>query len=154
MTEVWFYHLERQPLEAVLPRILSGLMQRGEKVCVELPDAAAVDRLSRAVWAHEDTAFIAHGVDGDDTLARHALWLTCKPENPIAAAIRIYGEGAMPQSLDGLLRAMVFLAASDSAALQSARDLWKTYRAQGVHVRYWKQGETGRWEDQAASKAA
>jgi DNA polymerase III subunit chi len=154
MSEVWFYHLERQPLEAVLPRILAGLMQRGERVCVQTDSADGLDGLSRAVWAHEETAFVAHGLDGDETSDRHLLWMTGGTGCPFAEGIRIYVHGAMPDDVSGLERAMVFIPGSEDAALVNARGLWKRYRAEGIVVRYWKQSESGRWEDQAAAKAA
>ena len=39
MTDVWFYHLERQPLEFVLPRILAGMYARGDRICVHVASA-------------------------------------------------------------------------------------------------------------------
>ena len=35
MTEILFYHLERQPLEDVLPRLLERSLERGWKVVVQ-----------------------------------------------------------------------------------------------------------------------
>jgi DNA polymerase III subunit chi len=117
MAEVWFYHLDRQPVEAVLPRILAGLMQRGDKVCVQFADATRVEEFSRVLWGYEDAAFIAHGIDGEDVTPHHTLCLTAQAGNPIAASIAAFVDGTMPDELDGLARAMVFLSASDDNAL-------------------------------------
>jgi DNA polymerase-3 subunit chi len=35
MTPVFFYHLERQPLEAVLPKLLSMSLERGWRAVVQ-----------------------------------------------------------------------------------------------------------------------
>jgi DNA polymerase III subunit chi len=153
MAEVWFYHLDRQPVEAVLPRILAGLMQRGDKVCVQFADATRVEEFSRVLWGYEDAAFIAHGIDGEDVTPHHTLCLTAQAGNPIAASIAAFVDGTMPDELDGLARAMVFLSASDDNALGAARTLWKHYKSQDIVVRYWRQNESGRWEDQAAKAA-
>ncbi len=153
MAEVWFYHLDRQPVDVVLPRILAGLMQRGDKVCVTFANSARVEEFSRVLWGYEDAAFIAHGVDGEDVSPQHLLWLTSGLTDLIAAPIRVFVDGAMPDELHGLTRAMVFLSADDEAALAAARALWKQFKSQGVAVRYWRQNESGRWEDQAAKAA-
>jgi DNA polymerase-3 subunit chi len=154
MTEVWFYHLERQPLDAVLPRISAGLLQRGERLCIRLPNAERVESISHVLWGHEDTSFIAHGCDGDTPNAFHSVWITSKSHDPLGAEIQIFAEGVLPESLAGYRRAMIFLSAADESALAIARALWQRLKAEGVPVRYWRQSDSGRWEDHAAAKAA
>lgn len=148
--EVWFYHLEREPLETVLPRILTGLLARDVRVCVHVRERQTAENLSQRLWSSEDTAFPAHGLDGDPFPERQPLWLTSAAEVPNQAPFRFFCETLLPQGLDGLERASIMLEGNKDEAVKTAREAWKRYRSEGISVRYWRQDENGRWADQAA----
>ena len=150
MAEVWFYHLEREPLDSVLVKILVGLRARGERVCAHLRNAATANALSQKLWSIEDTGFVVHGLDGDPAPERQPVLLTTKEDAANAADYRFYCEGLMPETLDGVSRASILFEGADEAALASARATWKRFKADGCVVKYWRQNESNRWEDQAA----
>lgn len=150
MTEVWFYHLEREPLDSVLVKILVGLQVRGERVCAHLKTAATANGLSQKLWTIEDTSFVAHGLDGDPAPERQPLLLTMNEHAANGADYRFYCEGLMPEALTGIVRASILFEGADETALTAARATWKRFKAEGCVVKYWRQNEANRWEDQAA----
>ncbi len=154
MADIWFYHLERQPLELVLPRILAGLFARGERSSVHARHKPVLDDVSKKLWTLDDTAFIPHGFATDLYAEQQPLLLTLEEAAANQSAYRFYVEGMTPNNFDGVLRCSMFLEGHDSAAVEDARALWKKFTAQGHAIKYWKQAETGRWEDQALKKAA
>lgn len=150
MAEVWFYHLEREPVENVLPGLLARGLQRGLRLAVQSPDAARLKAVSEKLWAHEDVAFLAHGLAGDPAPERQPIYLATGGENPNTAPYRFFVDAAVPETLDGLTRASIMFDGNSEPAVAQARALWKRFKAEGHAINYWKQDEQGRWKDQAA----
>jgi DNA polymerase-3 subunit chi len=148
MAEVYFYHLEQMPLKAVLPRLLQTGLQRGWRMVVESGRPESLGEISEAIWAHEDVAFITHGM-GDDRAEGQPIWLCAGPENPISADYRFFIEGALPASVEGLARAIIMFDGGDASAVDAARAAWKQHKGDGHEVSYWKQNAEGRWENLA-----
>jgi DNA polymerase III subunit chi len=153
MADVWFYHLERQPLETVLPRILTGLYGRGERVSVHAPERKVLEFLSKRLWAEDAPSFLPHGFHDEVNADLHPVLLSTA-EDAEGIALRIYIAGAAPIDFAGITRAMLFFDGNDATAVEGARMQWKAFRDQGHAIKYWKQSESGRWLDQAVKTAA
>src|SRR5919205_246230 len=65
MTEVWFYHLQGQPLERVLPNLLERSLERGWRIVVQAASDERVEALDAHLWTYRDDAFLPHGTDRD-----------------------------------------------------------------------------------------
>jgi DNA polymerase III subunit chi len=154
MSELWFYHLEHQPLEHVLPRIIAGMQARGDVICVHATSEASLQEVSSNLWKYEDTSFLAHGIAGSCNASEMPVLLTCDAVAHNAAPYRFYIKGAMPEEFSGMTRASVFFDGAASDELEHARALWRRASAAGCTVRYWRQSAQGRWQDQAAQQAA
>ena len=57
MTEVFFYHLERQPLDRVLPSLLEKTLERGWKAVVRVGNEQRLEALDLALWTFRDESF-------------------------------------------------------------------------------------------------
>lgn len=150
MAEVWFYHLEREPVEDVLPGLLARGIQRGLRMAVQSPREERRKLLSERLWGYEDVAFLAHGDAATPSPARQPVYLAVADENPNAADYRFFTDGAEPAALNGLTRASIMFDGNDAAAIEQARALWRRFKAEGHAISYWKQDENGRWVNQAA----
>jgi len=150
MADVWFYHLEREPVENVLPGLLARGRQRGLRLAVQSPDAARLNALSEKLWALEDVAFLAHGLAGDPAPERQPIYLSTDGKNPNAAPYRFFVDTAVPETMDGLVRASIMFDGNSESAVAQARGLWKHFKAEGHAISYWKEDGEGRWKDQAA----
>ncbi len=51
MTEIYFYHLERQPLDKVLPKLLKSAFDRGWRTVVQAGSNERVEALSTLLWS-------------------------------------------------------------------------------------------------------
>lgn len=144
MTEVFFYHLTRQPLDKALPALIEKCLERSWKVVVQAAGPERVSALDDALWTFSDESFLPHAAGPDG--AEETVWLTTTSENPNGAAVRILVDGAEPPDLGPYERALVMFDGHDQDALDAARAQWKTLKSAGHAVTYWKQDTDGRWK--------
>ncbi len=149
MAEVWFYHLERKPVDDELPGLLRRGLERGVRMAVVAASAERVKEFSQKLWTVEDTAFIPHGYEGEPMPEQQPIYLSATGDIPNGAAFRFYVDGAVPQDVSTLQRASILFDGRDEDAVAQARDLWRRFKGEGVVIKYWKQDEEGRWRDQA-----
>jgi DNA polymerase-3 subunit chi len=149
MTEVFFYHLERQPLETVLPQLLEKALARGWRAVVQIGIAERVEAISTLLWSYRDESFLPHGTQADGNAARQPIWLTDGEESPNAPHVRFFLDGAEPSALQGLERAIIMFDGSLADSVDQARDWWRRMTAEGHAVSYWRQDEGGRWRNMA-----
>ena len=151
MTPVFFYHLERQPLEKVLPRMLLTSLERGWRVVVQAASDDRAEALAALLWTFDEESFLPHGTKADGYPELQPVWLTALDENPNNATVRFYVDGAAVGEVEGLTRAVIIFDGNDAEALDQARAGWKRFRAAGHEVSYWQQDEQGRWINRASN---
>jgi DNA polymerase-3 subunit chi len=144
--EVWFYHLERSPLEQVLPELLERTLQRGWKALVRTGQPERVEHLDGWLWSWRDDSFLPHGTADEPMADRQPVLLTTALENPNAAEALFLVDGAEPGDLTPHERCILIFDGRDDAALKAARGRWKTFKDEGLPVSYWKQGAERGWE--------
>ena len=149
MTEVLFYHLERQPLERVLPSLLERCVERGWRTVVQTGSVERRDALDAHLWTYADDSFLPHGTAQDGPAELQPVYLTAGPENPNGATVRFLVDRAEPPDFSGYERIVYLFDGGDEEALAEARRRWKEAKAAGHAVTYWKQNAAGRWEKAA-----
>jgi DNA polymerase-3 subunit chi len=148
-TEVFFYHLERHPLERVLPGLLEKTLARGWRAVVQAGSPERLAALDAHLWTYRDDSFLPHGTARDGPPSLQPVLLTTNEDNPGEAAIRFLVDGATIRSFAGYVRVVVIFDGADQGAVEAARSQWKAARAEGCAVTYWQQTEAGRWEKRA-----
>ena len=146
MTEVLFYHLQRQPLEAVLPMLLEKSLERGWRAVVRATSDERLAALDDHLWTFSDESFLPHGMDREPDAAEQAVVLTLDEGNPNAAAILFLVEGApVPADASAYQCLVLLFDGNDEDALAAARENWKRVKAAGFEATYWQQDPRGRW---------
>ncbi len=149
MTEIWFYHLQRQPLERVLPNLIGKSLEKGWRVAVQARSEERLDALDSWLWTYSDESFLAHGRARDGDFGLQPVYLTAGLENPNGSALRLFIEGAeMAPALAGsaYARAVALFDGNNTEELAAARAQWKELKDLGFALTYWQQGANGRWE--------
>jgi DNA polymerase-3 subunit chi len=150
MTEVLFYHLQRQPLEAVLPALLAKSLDRGWRAVVQATSEERLAALDDHLWTYSDESFLPHGTEQDPDPAAHPVLLTLSEGNRNDARARFLVEGApFPAEGEGYERVIVLFDGNDPDALAGAREQWRSVKAAGHEATYWQQDERGRWAKKA-----
>jgi DNA polymerase-3 subunit chi len=151
MTEIWFYHLQRQRLEDVLPALLEKVLAAKKRAVVMLGSDERVEALNTMLWTYDDRGFLPHGSARDGFAADQPVWLTSRDENPNGAAILLLADGARSAEIAGYERCFELFDGNDEEAVGAARLRWKGYAEAGHQVVYWQQSAAGKWERKAGS---
>jgi DNA polymerase-3 subunit chi len=150
MTEFLFYHLERQPLDRVLPALLAKSLERGWRVVVQASSEERVEALDAHLWTYRDDDFLPHGTWRDAEAAEQPILLTVNDDNPNAASVRFLIDGApVPADAGSYQRIVLLFDGDDPDALAAARERWSAAKAQGHAVTYWQADDQGRWAKRA-----
>lgn len=149
MTEIRFYHLQRQSEQQVLPALLGKALSRGHKIIVKCANDNAREKLNEFLWTFNPDSFLPHGSPKDGNGDQQPIWLTSGDDNPNAADVLILSQGAKADKLDDFTLCCEMLDGHDESAVSDARKRWKTYKDEGFDITYWQQNDQGIWEQKA-----
>jgi DNA polymerase-3 subunit chi len=150
MTEMLFYHLQRQPVERVLPTLLEKSYERGWKVIVQASTDERVDALDAHLWTYKDDGFLPHGTAREAEASQQPILLTTGEHNPNGATVRFLIDGApVPEDADAYERIVLMFDGEDEDAVAAARARWGEAKSKGFAVTYWQPDERGRWVKKA-----
>ncbi len=136
-----FYHLTRDPAEAVVPLLADKLLAVGERVLVVADDAGALARISDALWQYQRAPFLAHGVAGGPHDARQPILLSPDPVATNGARTCVLADGQW-RDVPAMARLFLLFTADH---LEAARQTWRALgQREGVDRHYWRQ-DRGKW---------
>ena len=153
MGQVFFYHLTRQPVESVLPMLLGKARQAGWRVVVRGSNPQRLEYLDEKLWLGPEESFLPHGRAGGEFDADQPILLTNGPElsNGAACVMAVDGAEVTAQEVQVLERVCILFDGNDPAAVQAARDQWKSLTAANCAAQYWSQ-DSGNWQKMAESQ--
>jgi DNA polymerase III subunit chi len=147
MTEILFYHLQRHPLERVLPALVEKSLKRGWRLVVQAASEERIEALDAHLWVFRDDSFLPHGTWREAEAAEQPVLLTVHDGNPNGAAVRFLLDGApVPADAGDYERIVLLIDGNDPDAVAAARERWSEGRAKGFEVTYWQADENGRWQ--------
>jgi DNA polymerase-3 subunit chi len=149
MTKVLFYHLERQPLERVLPELLEKCLQRQWRAVVQVGSEERCAALDAHLWTYRQEGFLPHGTAKDGHASAQPIYLTTTDENPNRATVRFLADGVETAAFDDYERVVLLFDGNDQEAVDRAREIWTVAKAAGCEATYWQQNERGGWEKKA-----
>lgn len=144
-----FYHLERQPVERVLPTLIEKTLERGWRAVVQVGSQERLEAIDASLWTFTEDSFLPHGTARTGYAEDQPVYLTTGDEAPNGAGVRFVVDGATPATFSGLERIVFLFDGNDDEAVAAARTQWKLAKAAGCGLTYWQQSESGRWEKKA-----
>lgn len=147
--EFRFYHLERQPLQAVLPILVEKTLSRGWRALLRFSTPERLETIDSALWTYRDESFLPHGSARDGHAARQPAFLTLDDTNPNGAAVLFLLEAAEEREPERFSRVIRLFDGADEEAKALARAEWKRAKAAGFEVSYWRQDANGAWKKSA-----
>ena len=149
MTDIRFYHLDRQNLEQALPSLLSRALDQGHRIVVKTRDEKEAERLGEVLWVYDPNSFLPHGTTKDGFADKQPVWITAQDENPNNADLLVLTQGTESPAIGNYKLCCEMLDGRDEEAVGTARARWKTYKDVGHSVTYWQQSAKG-WEKKEA----
>jgi len=146
MTKIRFYHLQKSPLERVLPQLLEKVLAKGDRAVVMAGSEERVEALNTLLWTYAQQSFLPHGSARDGNAADQPIWLTTEDENPNGATVLVLTDGASSESLGAFDLCCELFDGNDPEVVSAARERWKNYTQAGHSVAYWQQDARGGWE--------
>ena len=144
-----FYHLTRDPPEALLPQLLSKSLEAGLRVALRAGGGAPrLEELDRSLWRGE--GFLPHGIEGGPHDADQPVLLTQTarpaqdlPNRPLCL-IALDQSPVTPEEAAAMERLCILFDGADPAQVEAARGQWRALTRAGLAAEYWSQ-EGGRW---------
>ena len=151
MADVLFYHMERAPLEAVLPDLLEKSMTRGWRVTVRFADKMLVEKFDEHLWTYADDSFLPHSANREaGASSEEKIWLTDTQELSAKCDVLFVIDDAAvdPEEIDGLERAVFMFDGRRDDVVELAREQWRAVKSKKLDATYWRQDDEGRWRKQ------
>ena len=118
MTEILFYHLQRQPLERVLPTLLEKSIERGWRVVVQAASEERAEALDAHLWTFRDDSFLPHGTWRESEAREQPILLTVHDDNPNGASVRFLLDGVpLPSDVAAYERIVLLFDGEDPDAV-------------------------------------
>lgn len=149
MSDIRFYHLQRQTLEEALPKLMEKVVGAGLKAVIKAADTAAIDTLDKVLWSYDPPSFLPHDKQGCAFPAEQTLYLTTEDENPNEATVLVLVDAAQSDSIDGYERCLYMFDGRNEEIVSAARADWKRLQDGEHTLSYWQQKEMGGWEQKA-----
>ncbi len=148
MIRVDFYHLQKAPLEHVLPKLCEKAYATGKRIKILLGNEERVEFINSLLWTYAEDSFLPHGSKKDGFVESQPIFISTSEENENQAHLLILADGATP-SLDVLSqyeRILNIFDGNDENALNRARAYWKEIKTLNGELHYWQQNERGAFE--------
>ena len=149
MTEVRFYHVQRDIAAKAAPSLLQKALDKGLRVFVKVPDTERQVFYDDFLWRYHPSAFLAHGQEGDPMPEAQPVWIGAGNVAANGARMALVVEGAELPPLDAFELVCVLFDGENVVALERARQQWKKLKDGGTsNMTYWKQETNGAWSKQ------
>lgn len=148
MTRIDFYHLQKAPLEQVLPKLCEKAYATGKRIKILLGNVERVEFINSLLWTYSEESFLPHGSKRDGFIEDQPIFISADDANENNASLLILADGAqLPiEQLNTYERVLNIFDGNDETALNNARAYWKDIKTLGGELHYWQQNLAGGFE--------
>lgn len=148
MTRIDFYHLQKAPLEQILPKLCEKAYATGKRIKILLGNAERVEFINSLLWTYSEESFLPHGSKRDGFAEEQPIFISADETNENNALLIILADGAQiaVEKLDAYERVLNIFDGNDETALNNARAYWKEIKSLGGELHYWQQNANGSFE--------
>ena len=148
MTRIDFYHLQKAPLEQILPKLCEKAYATGKRIKILLGNAERLGFINSLLWTYSEESFLPHGSKRDGFAEEQPIFISADETNENNALLLILADGAQiaVEKLDAYERVLNIFDGNDETALNNARAYWKEIKSLGGELHYWQQNANGSFE--------
>ena len=145
--QVDFYHLTVTPLDRALPQIAAKVVEGGQRLLIVSAEAEQRAGIDRLLWSYRADSFLPHAQSGAGDDTRQPILIAGDVAAANAARHVALVDGEWRDAALDFDRAFHFF---EDDHIRGAREAWRALGGRdGVERRYWKQNDSGRWEQAA-----
>ena len=151
MPRIDFYHLQKQTLDQVLPKLIEKAYGTGMPIKIKIGNEARVEFINSLLWTYNEESFIPHGSKKDGFAKEQPIWLSSEDDNPNQAQMLFLVDGAQipQQEIEKYERIFNIFDGNDDTSLQQARTFWKNISTTTCEKNYFQQDDNGHWNKKA-----
>ena len=148
MTRFDFYHLQKTPLEEVLPKLTEKAFATGKRIKILVGNEERVEFINTLLWTYSEESFLPHGSKKDGFAEEQPIFISSDIKNENNALLLILVDGATPDVsyFKDYERVMNIFDGNDEDALEKARSFWKNIKSLNEELHYWQQRSNGTFE--------
>ena len=148
MGRIDFYHLQKQNLEQVLPKLLQKAYETGKNIKIKVGTEERVDFISSFLWTFNDEAFIPHGTKKDGFADAQPIYISAEDDLPNKPEMLFLTDNATINSEETGKFERIFNIFDGNVEndVQEARNLWKNLKDCGMELYCWQQNDAGVWQ--------
>lgn len=140
-----FYHLQKRPMEKVLPLLAEKIFNSGLRAVVLTPSKEKVDYIDNLLWTYNPDSWLPHACYKDDNQDMQPIWITDVLENPNHAKVLILIDNMTFADGYGFERVLDIFNGDSEEDINNARVRWKQVKNVDNELHYWQQDDNGRW---------
>ncbi|MEO0729997.1 MAG: DNA polymerase III subunit chi [Pseudomonadota bacterium] len=149
IAELLFYHLERDPLDRVLPQLVARSLERSWRCLVRVTHGERAEALDRLLWSWRDDSFLPHGLATAPHADRQPVLISESADNLNGANVLFSVDGAAIDDAGAYDRTVYLFDGHDTEAVANARTVWRWGKEQSLELTYWQQSDAGQWQKRA-----
>lgn len=147
MSRIDFYHLQRQTLDDVLPKLIEKAYEQKKNIKILIGNDERVEFLNNLLWTCGDEKFIPHGTKKDGFSEMQPIYLSSDVENPNNALFLFVVDDAdiNIHKIDSFERIFYIFDGNSEYSLNKARNIWKNIKNTSNELYYWQQDNNNKW---------
>lgn len=145
MTEVYFYHSAKFPVEKTLAKLVEKIYGLKQNIVIYCQDPTLVSIVDDLLWSYSTKTFLAHATLSDPLPEKQPIYITHKEENPNNSPILISLGEDTPTFYSNFEKYITIFGNSDDE-ISAARARYKVLKNQGLGIKYFKQNDQGAWD--------
>ncbi len=142
MSEVVIYKLTSNPWKKVFPKLLEGVLNKGNRVHVFCIDGS-IKELDDLLWTYEQLSFLPHGTSEDPHSEGHPIILSSKPFAINGAKVLAIANDKVP---DNFYEYEKILCVFDSTQYGSIEPFLKQCDDKKIQKSFFVQNSNGAWD--------
>ena len=147
MSRIDFYHLQRQTLDDVLPKLVEKAYEQKKNIKILIGNEDRIEFLNNLLWTYNEENFIPHGSKKDGFSEMQPIYLSSEAENPNHATFLFVVDDADINShkIDDFERIFYIFDGNSEFSLNKARNVWKNIKNTSHELYYWQQDDKNKW---------
>jgi DNA polymerase III subunit chi len=146
MTEANIYQLSKSLWVKSFPKLLEGIINKGNKVLVYCDSEEYMAKLDDLLWTFEQLAFLPHATAKDDQKEAQPILLNTTDANLNNANVLAIAGKSLPKDLAQFEKIVLMYEGSDLLSEDFIRNTINVFQSKSISYTVFKQNATGAWE--------